>query len=118
MGEEPSDMELAPGQRLRAVYHQNNHGPQGAIEPTIEEFQSITRALDEFAGRARFQRGLVREAGRLGPPEPTHWPDGDDTAFMDVWLVDPADDQEPGIPDAPWQRWTWGDDGQIHRQDI
>lgn len=120
MGEEPSDVKMERGQRLRAVFHQNGHGPGGSPDPTIEEFQSIPRALDEFGERARFGRGMVREAGKFGPPEPTHWPDADDTAFMDVWVVDMAEEKghPPGVPGNLWQRWTWGDDGQVQRDNF
>ena len=119
MGEEPSDMKLERGQRLRLIYHQNGHGP-ASFDPTIEEFQSVTRALDEFGERARSGRGMVREAGKFGPPEPTHWPDGDDTAFMDVWLVDMAEEKghPPGVPQDLWQRWTLDQDGQVQREDF
>jgi len=120
MGEEPSDMKLERGQRLRLIYHPNNHGPGGSTDPTIEEFQSIGRALDEFGQRVRSQRGMVRQAGKFGPPEPTHWPDGNDTAFMEVWIVNSADvkGEAPSVPEDVWQRWTWADDGQVWRQDF
>jgi hypothetical protein len=118
---EPGPTEVAPGQRLRVIFHPNDHGP-GHADPTssIEEFQSVDRALDQLAGRVRFQRGLFYGVGAYGPPEPRYWPDGDDTGFMDVWVVDAFQErgQEPSIPDSLWQRWTWGDDGQIHREDY
>lgn len=121
MGDEPSDMKLPPGHRLRAIFRPNNHGP-GFADPSeqIEEFQSIARALAQFGERARFQRGLFYAAGKVGPPEPMHWPDGDETAEMEVWVVRTGEGEgkgeKPSVPDGIWQRWTWGEDGQIHRE--
>lgn len=117
----PDLTELTPGQRLRVLFHPNDHGP-GHADPAsaIEEFQSVARAMTQLGERVRFRRGLFYGAGRYGPPEPIQYPDGDDTGFMDVWVVDAFEErgQEPSMPESLWQRWSWGEDGQIEREDC
>lgn len=111
---------LERGERLRAIYYANGHRTHLADpSESVEEFRSITRALDVFADRMQNRRSLFYAAGKFGPPEPRHWPDGDETGFMDVWItsVQEQKGERPDVPDEVWQRWTWAD-GRVQRENY
>lgn len=101
-------LKLRQGEVLRGVFHQNDHGP-GNPDPTgsIEEFPNLPAAEAAFLSRASNRGSLAYYVGEEA--QWTDWPDGDRTAYMDVWVAEPDPDEEPGdimTPDCYDQRWT------------
>jgi hypothetical protein len=104
---EPTDR-MAPGERLFAIFHENDHGP-GLADPRgeIEEFRSVAKALETYERRVTTGRSAFYQARTFGPPQSRVWISYDETAFMDVWVEVPERGQEMAMPDCPWQRWTY-----------
>ncbi|MEV6401257.1 hypothetical protein AB0M39_41885 [Streptomyces sp. NPDC051907] len=97
---------LGDGQVLRGVFRQNDHGPQSGYPDGIEEFPSVEAAEDALNERARSRAGDVYYVGQ--PVQRSEWPDGDRTCYLDVWIHEPREDEDPDDPDGPEiydQRW-------------
>lgn len=94
-------MVLAPRERLRGIFHPTQHHFHMDSTGAIEQWETVEDALETFRRRAEGQGSATHCMGQ----EPG-WEDGyevGETACMDVWIADA--DEEPGVPDAMWQRW-------------
>lgn len=111
-------MRLERGERLRAIYRPNNHGP---VNPDprgfIEQFQTIAKALEVFEQRILNGSSRFYEAGVFKSPQIRDWPGADETGYLDVWVETPRPGEEPMPPDCFWQRWTWVD-GAVQRDNF
>lgn len=96
---------LGPGEVLRGIFHQNDHGPASPYPDGIEQFPSIRDAKAALVERAAQRLSTTYYVGE--EPGTGVWPDADRTAYMDVWVETPdPDEAEPAPPGDYWQRWT------------